>query len=87
MGGIRPPPGGGVNELLRVRKMMERLLSPRQLADVLNVKPGTVYSWLSRGVDLPAFVKIGGSTRWREAVVKEWIERNERERKRRNFEG
>ena len=65
---------------------MDRLLKPRDLAEVLNVKPGTIYSWLSRGIDLPPFVKIGGSTRWREVVVKEWIERKERERKKRNFE-
>ena len=65
---------------------MERLLNPKQLADMLNVKPGTVYSWLSRGVDLPPFVKIGGSTRWREKTVMDWITARERERKRRNFE-
>jgi excisionase family DNA binding protein len=65
---------------------MERLLNPKELAQILNVKVGTVYSWQSRGIDLPPFVKIGGSTRWREAMVKEWIERKERERKRRNFE-
>jgi excisionase family DNA binding protein len=65
---------------------MDRLLNPRQLAEVLNVRPGTIYSWLSRGIDLPPSVKIGGSTRWREATVKEWIERKEKERKKRNFE-
>ena len=65
---------------------MEKLLSPKQLADILNVKPGTVYSWLSRHVDLPPFVKIGGSTRWRIEAVKEWIENKEREGKRKNFE-
>jgi excisionase family DNA binding protein len=65
---------------------MEKLLNPKQLADILNVKAGTVYSWLSRRVDLPPFVKIGGSTRWRIEAVKEWIETKERERKRKNFE-
>ena len=45
---------------------MERLLCPKDLAQILNVKLGTVYSWLSRGVDLPPYVKIQGSTRWRE---------------------
>ena len=65
---------------------MDKLLNPRELAGILNVKPGTVYSWLSRGVDLPPFVKVGGSTRWQEKTVKDWIEKKERERKRRNFE-
>ncbi len=65
---------------------MERLLNPRELAAILNVKPGTIYSWLSRGMDVPPFVKIGGSTRWRVRAVEQWIEAKERERKRRNFE-
>ena len=65
---------------------MDRLLNPKQLAEVLNVKPGTVYSWLSRGVDLPPSIKIGGSTRWREKAVEQWISKREKERKRSNFE-
>lgn len=65
---------------------MDKLLNPSQLAEILNVKQGTVYSWLSRGVDLPPFVKIGGSTRWREHAVKAWIENKEKGKKRRNFE-
>ncbi len=65
--------------------MMERLLSPRQLADVLNVKPGTIYSWLSRGIDLP-HMKIEGTVRFREKAIQEWILAKEKERKRRNFE-
>jgi predicted DNA-binding transcriptional regulator AlpA len=65
---------------------MEKLLNPHQLAEILNVKPGTVYSWLSRKVDLPPFVKVAGSTRWREEVVKKWIETKEKEKRRRRFE-
>ena len=65
---------------------MEKLLNPNQLAEILAVKPGTVYSWLSRKVDLPPFVKIGGSTRWREEIVKKWIEGKEKEKRTRNFE-
>jgi predicted DNA-binding transcriptional regulator AlpA len=65
---------------------MEKLLNPKQLADILNVKPGTVYSWLSRGVDLPLCIRISGSTRWREEVVREWILQKEKERRRRNFD-
>ena len=65
---------------------MEKLLNPKQLAELLGVKCGTVYSWLSRGVDLPPFVKISGSTRWQERTVKTWIEQKEKEKKRKNFE-
>lgn len=66
--------------------MMDRLLTPKELAQILNVKPGTVFSWLSRRVNLPPFVRIGGSTRWREEAVMKWIQDKEKARKRRNFE-
>jgi len=64
---------------------MEKLLNPQELAEALNVRPGTIYSWLSRGVDIP-HVKIGGSVRFREKAVMEWLLQKERERRRRNFE-
>jgi predicted DNA-binding transcriptional regulator AlpA len=65
---------------------MDQLLNPKELASILNVKAGTVYSWLSRGVELPASIRIGGCTRWREKTVLSWIEAKEKERKRKNFE-
>jgi|PlaIllAssembly_1097288.scaffolds.fasta_scaffold1442845_1 excisionase family DNA binding protein len=65
--------------------IMEKLLNPQELAEALNVRPGTIYSWLSRGVDIP-YVKIGGSVRFREKAVMEWLLQKERERRRRNFE-
>ena len=49
---------------------MEKLLNPSQLAEILNVRPGTIYSWLSRGVDVP-YVKIAGTV-WR------WVNRKRR---------
>ena len=64
---------------------MEKLLNPQELAEALNVRPGTVYSWLSRGVDIP-HVKIGGSVRFREKAVMEWLLQKERKRRRRNLE-
>jgi predicted DNA-binding transcriptional regulator AlpA len=67
-------------------RVVEKLLNPSQLATLLNVKPGTVYSWLSRGVPLPPSIRIGGSTRWREESVKRWIERMEKAKRRKNFE-
>jgi predicted DNA-binding transcriptional regulator AlpA len=64
---------------------MNRLLHPKDLAEILSVKPGTVYSWLSRGVPLPPYVKVAGCTRWREEVVRQWIEQKEKKQRRRNF--
>ena len=64
---------------------MEKLLNPSQLAEVLSVRPGTIYSWLSRGVDIP-HVKIAGTVRFREKAVTDWLLQKERERKRSNFE-
>ena len=64
---------------------MEKLLNPSQLAEILNVRPGTIYSWLSRGVDIP-HVKIAGTVRFREKAVSDWLLQKERERKRRNFD-
>ena len=64
---------------------MEKLLNPFQLAEVLGVRPGTVYSWISRGVDVP-HVKIAGTVRFREKAVMDWLMEKEKERKRRNFE-
>ena len=63
---------------------MEKLLNPSQLAEILNVRPGTIYSWISRGVDIP-HVKIAGTVRFREKAILDWLMEKERE-KRRNFD-
>jgi excisionase family DNA binding protein len=62
-----------------------RLLTIKELSDLLRVRPGTVYSWLSRGVDLP-HIKIEGTVIFREAAVKQWLLDKETERKHRRFE-
>jgi len=64
---------------------MERLLNPLQLSEIIGVRPGTIYSWLSRGVDIP-HVKIEGTVRFREKAVEAWLLEQEKARKRRNFE-
>lgn len=64
---------------------MEKLLNPSELAEHLGVSRGTVYSWLSRGIDIP-HVKIGGTVRFREKAVVDWLIEKEKDRKRRNFE-
>ncbi len=64
---------------------MDRLLNPRQLADLMEVKPGTIYSWISRGIDIP-YIKVAGTLRFNERSIQEWLKKKEMERKRRNFE-
>jgi len=64
---------------------MDEILTPQELAQNLKVRPGTVYSWLSRGVDIP-HVKIAGTVRFRKEAVDAWILEKERARKKRNFE-
>ena len=64
---------------------MEKLLTPLQLADILCVRPGTIYSWLSRGVDVP-HVKIAGTVRFREKAIQDWLLKKEQGKKRRDFE-
>lgn len=52
--------------------MSERLLTARELADLLGFAAGTIVDWAERG-DMPAF-KIGGRLRFRESEVLDWLE-------------
>jgi hypothetical protein len=45
------------------KKMMEKLLNPQGLAEFLRVPPGTIYSLISMGVDIP-LVKIEETLRF-----------------------
>ena len=66
--------------------LQETELTPAELAAFLKVKEGTVYSWINRGVELPPYLKIGGTIRFRQAAVMEWIIEKEKVRKQKNFE-
>jgi nitrogen PTS system EIIA component len=50
------------------------LLSPKQLAEYLQLSQRTIYRLLERG-DLPA-VRVGGQWRFRKAAVDEWLDLN-----------
>jgi PTS system nitrogen regulatory IIA component len=50
----------------------ERLLTARELAELLGFAAGTVVDWAERG-DVPAF-KLGGRLRFRESEVLAWLE-------------
>jgi excisionase family DNA binding protein len=64
---------------------MDKLLNPKELAEVIGVKCSTIYSWINRGLDIP-HIKIQGSIRFRESSIKDWLEAKERAKKKRNFE-
>jgi nitrogen PTS system EIIA component len=50
----------------------ERLLTARELADLLGFSASTIVDWAERG-ELPAF-KLGGRLRFRESEALQWLE-------------
>ncbi len=84
--GTNSPARVNLDNFVELRWMdMEKLINPLQLAEIIGVKPGTVYSWLSRGVDIP-HMKISGTVRFREKAVQEWFAAMEKAKRKRNFE-
>lgn len=59
---------------------------PRELAIRFNVKKGTIYCWLSRGVELPPRLEIASIVRWDPDIVEKWIKEKTTVKARRNFE-
>jgi len=56
---------------------MERLLTIDQLAEILQVKKSTIYSWtFSRKIP---YVKINGALRFKEKAITTWIDSREEE--------
>lgn len=68
------------------QRILDRILNPKEVSEILNIKLSTLYSHLCRGTELPPYFKVGSQTRWRERDVQEWIERKIKEQKKRNFE-
>jgi excisionase family DNA binding protein len=52
--------------------MTERLLTARELAELLGFAAGTIVDWAETG-EVPAF-KLGGRLRFRESEVEAWLE-------------
>ncbi len=52
---------------------MQRLLKPQEIADLLCVKPSTIYQWTHE--DYIPHIKVGRFVRFRENDVEEWIEK------------
>ena len=52
--------------------MTERLLTARELGELLGFAAGTIVNWAEQGA-LPCF-KLGGRLRFRESEVESWLE-------------
>ena len=61
---------------LRESKPVERLLTPQQLSDLLQVKLSTVYKWAHYRY-VPC-VKLGSLVRFKSGKIEEWIKKRER---------
>ena len=55
---------------------MDKLLTAKQLAEVLQIKPSTIYKWVHYGY-VP-HIKLGTSIRFKEKKVEEWLKKRER---------
>ena len=65
----------------------DRLLTPRETAELLGVREGTLAAWRSRGRSLPPAerrgppsLKVGHAVRYRESVLRQWIASHEESR-------
>jgi excisionase family DNA binding protein len=53
---------------------MERLMTARQVSELIEVKPSTVYQWVHLG--LIPYVKLGKCVRFKKAELFRWIDKN-----------
>jgi excisionase family DNA binding protein len=64
---------------------MNKLLTPHEVAELLSVRPSTIYQWTHQGF-IP-HVKLGRLVRFNETAVMKWVEeRSENGRKTRRVE-
>ena len=63
---------------------MKKYLTPKETAEVLRIKPVTLYVWIHRGVDIP-HVRIEGTIRFEEESLQAWIDQKSQNNKRREF--
>lgn len=55
---------------------MERLMTARQVSELIEVRPSTIYQWVHEG--LIPYVKLGKCVRFRKDELFRWIDRNHR---------
>jgi excisionase family DNA binding protein len=53
---------------------MERLMTAKQVSELIEVKPSTIYQWVHLG--LVPYVKLGKCVRFKKAELFRWIDRN-----------
>ncbi|HOE68033.1 MAG TPA: helix-turn-helix domain-containing protein [Candidatus Omnitrophota bacterium] len=58
---------------------MERLMTARQVSELLEVNPSTVYQWVHLG--LIPYVKLGKCVRFKKIELFRWIDKNLRHEK------
>ncbi len=64
---------------------MDQFLTPKELADVLKVKPSTIYIWVHRDI-APPYIKNGATLRFPIKDVEDWIAKKLKTKRRNNFE-
>lgn len=57
----------------------ESLATKEQVAEYLNVKPGTLDAWAKQGRG-PGYFKLEGQRRYDWAVIREWVQARKVER-------
>jgi excisionase family DNA binding protein len=62
--------------------MNDEILTVKEVAEMLKVKPGTVNQWMFRGIKLP-FFKLGGTIRFKRSSIEAFIKEREAEALRR----
>ncbi len=55
---------------------MERLMTAKQVSELIEVRPSTIYQWVHEG--LIPYVKLGKCVRFRKSELFRWIDRNHR---------
>jgi len=56
---------------------MQKLLKPHEIADLLGVKPSTIYQWTHEGY-IP-HIKVGRNVRFRECDIEQWLDKKNNE--------
>ena len=56
---------------------MSRLMTPQEVAEMLQVRPSTIYQWVHQ--EFIPHVKLGRLLRFRECDVMAWLEKRAKE--------
>jgi predicted DNA-binding transcriptional regulator AlpA len=65
-------------------KLLEVLLTKKELADLLRTTPQTITNQMSQGKEgtsLPYAIKLGSNYRWKKETVMQWLFEREQERR------